>query len=212
MRSHGFATDDAPHTRIPGVWRKLDQLFDLRALDEREVAYAFQDHPDPLDPEEAHNIPEFELPEEDFGQLMWDRRFHGPDSDVSSSPPFMSVEEDKALYQPGIGLLRDLPEGSRSQKAESVSGATPTPKNAKGTRASRAASKSGKAAKPGQSTRSSKAQPAASESAEEEEDEEEDEEEEETAESEADTAPSTRRTNRSGGGRAKPAPKRTRKR
>ena len=31
---------DVPHTRMPGIWRKLGELYDLDALDEREHAYA----------------------------------------------------------------------------------------------------------------------------------------------------------------------------
>lgn len=31
---------DVPHTRIPGIWRKLGELYDLEALDEREHAHA----------------------------------------------------------------------------------------------------------------------------------------------------------------------------
>ncbi|KAF2683944.1 CT20-domain-containing protein [Lentithecium fluviatile CBS 122367] len=208
MRSHGFASDDAPHTRIPGIWRKLHHLYDLRALDERENAYAFSEEPDPTDPAEAAAMPEFELPEDDFGELMWQRRFHGPESLAASSPPLMPTEDDKALYQPGLGLLKDLPHGLRSQKAESVPDATPTPKNQKATRASRAAAKGSKGAK-GQAAKNNKAQSAVSESAEDE--DEEDEEQESSAESEEDTAPSTRRTNRSAA-KARPAPKRTRKR
>ncbi|KAF2010392.1 CT20-domain-containing protein [Aaosphaeria arxii CBS 175.79] len=216
MRSHGFASEDAPHTRIPGVWRKLYQLYDLRALDERENSYEFSDQPDPADPDEAYDLPEFELPEEDFGEIMWQKRFHGPESEAASSPPFMPVEDDKALYQPGIGLLHDLPENEKSQslKAESLSGATPAPKNPKNTRASRSAAK-GKATRSGQSAKNNKAQTVESESAEEEQEEEEEEEEEEESSEESateETAPSTRRTNRSAAKAAKPAPKRTRKR
>lgn len=210
MHSHGYVTDDAPHTRIPGIWRKLDQLYDLRALDERENAYSYADYADPLEPDEAYNIPDFDLPEEEYGELMWQRRFRDPDSEASSSPPFVPVDEDKALYSPGIGLLRDLPDSVRSQKAESVSRATPTPKNQKATRSSRSTAK-GKAAKASLNTKNSKAQAPESESAEEEaeEEEEDDEEEEESSSSESaeEPAPSTRRTNRSSG-RAKPAPKR----
>lgn len=208
MRSHGFATDDAPHTRIPGIWRKLHQLYDLRALDEREIAYAYSEDPDPLDPEEASDVPGFELPEDEFGEMMWERRFHSSESEAASSPPMMSIEDEKALYQPGIGLLKDLPDSARSQKAESVAETPPAPKAAKNTRASRAAAKNGKGAK-GQAAKNSKAQSAVSDSAEEEEEEE--EEEESSAESEEDTAPSTRRTNRSAA-KSRPAPKRTRKR
>jgi len=216
MRSHGFATDDAPHTRIPGIWRKLNQLYDLRALDERENAYAFADEPDPLDREEAAELPEFELPEDEFGEMMWLRRFHGPDSEASSSPPLMPTEDDKLLYEPGNGLLKDLPDGplsqqiEKEQQEESAAEATPPPKNAKNARASRAAAKGGKGAK-AQAAKNSKAQSAVSDSAEEDgEDDDEDEEDESSSQSE-DVAPSTRRTNRAKG-KPQPVPKRTRKR
>lgn len=209
MHSHGYVTDHAPHTRISGIWRKLDQLYDLRALDERENAYSFSELADPTDPSEAYSIPEFELPEEDYGELMWQKRFRDPNSEASSSPPFIPVDEDKALYSPGIGLLRDLRDNVRSQKAESVSRATPTPKNQKATRASRSAAK-GKAVKASQNAKATKPQAPESESAEEEADddeEEEEEDEESSSESAEEPAPSTRRTNRSTG-RAKPVPKR----
>jgi len=205
MRSHGFATEDAPHTRIPGIWKKLNQLYALDALDERENQYAFSEDPDPLDRDDAIHMPGFELPEDEFGELMWQKRFHREDSAAASSPAIMSIDDDKALYQPGMGLLKARPGSAQSQKAETPAEATPTPKTAKGTRASRANAKTGKGSKA--SAKSSKAQSAASESAEEEEDDEEDDES--SAESEEDSAPTTRRTNR---GRTKAAPKRTRKR
>jgi MRG-binding protein len=206
MRSHGFATDDAPHTRIPGVWKKLSTLYDLDTLDAREDEFAFSEDADPLDPEEAASLPEFELPENDFGDLMWQRRFHRDASSAASSPPMVPMDEYKNLYAPGIGLLKDLPDSVRSQKAESVAEATPTPKNPKGTRASKA--KSGKNTKAGaNAAKNSKAQSTVSESAEEE--DQDDDGEESSVESEEDSAPTTRRTNRA---RQKPAPKRTRKR
>jgi len=209
MRSHGFASDDAPHTRIPGIWRKLHELYDLRALDERESAYAFSDDPDPTDLDEAYALPDFELPEDEFGELIWQRRFHGPESLAASSPPALPTDDDLSVYEPGLGLLKDLPHTLRSQRPESVQEVTPTPKEKKTTRASRASAKGAKGAK-GQAAKNSKAQSAASESADEEEAAE-DDEEDSSAESEEDTAPSTRRTNRSAA-KARPAPKRTRKR
>jgi MRG-binding protein len=209
MRSHGFVTEDAPHTRIPGIWKKLNQLYELDALDERENQYAFSEDPDPDDPDEAVNIPDFELPEDEFGELMWQKRFHRESSAAASSPAVMSIEDDKTMYHPGVGLLKDRPGSARSQKAETPAEATPTPKNAKATRASRATAKSAKGTKSGaNASRNSKAQSTVSESPEDEEEEE--DEEESSAESEEDSAPTTRRTNRS---RApKQPPKRTRKR
>ncbi|KAL6704904.1 hypothetical protein ACN47E_007449 [Coniothyrium glycines] len=206
MRSHGFVTEDASHTRIPGIWKKLHQLYDLEALDTREDDFLFSDDADPVDPDEYTSIPDFELPEDDFGELMWHKRFHREDSAAASSPAQISTEDDKALYAPGIGLLKDLPGGLRSQRAESAAEATPTPRNTKSTRATRTTAKSAKGAKA--SAKNSKAQSTVSESAEEEDDAEE-EEEESTAESEEESAPTTRRTNR---GRPKAVPKRTRRR
>jgi MRG-binding protein len=206
MRSHGFASDDAPHTRIPGVWKKLSTEFDLDALDTRENEYAFSEDPDPTNPKEAVKIPDFELPEDEFGELMWNTRFHREASAAASSPPLTPVDEYKDLYAPGIGLLKDLPDGIHSQKAESVAEATPTQKNAKSTRAGRA--KSGKGTKAGASAaKNSKPQSTVSESAEEE--EEDDDDAQSSVESEEDSAPTTRRTNRA---KPKSAPKRTRKR
>lgn len=208
LRSHGFATDDAPHTRIPAIWTKVSSFYDLHALDEREDAYQFSDEPAPHDPDEAWSIPDFELPEDDFGELIWQRRFHGPESEASSSPPTVPFQDEELPFVPDMGMLKDLPDGIRSQQAESAAEATPTPKKGKNTRASRGVAKNGKAAR-GQAAKNSKAQSAVSDSTE---GEDEDDDEEESSEaSEEDTAPSTRRTNRTKG-KAQPPPKRTRKR
>jgi MRG-binding protein len=205
MRSHGYATEDAPHTRIPGIWRKLHELFDLEILDERENAYLFSEEPDPAVHDEAMNIPEFELPEHDFGELMWHKRFQeDDDSETTSSPPEFPIEDEKALYTPGVGLLKDLPASERSRKTETPAEATPTPKNAKNARTSKAAAKSKKGAKPAKNSK-----PRSTVSVSVSEEEEEDEEEDESSEEEEDSAPTTRRGNR---GRAKPAPKPKRRR
>ncbi|KZM22494.1 uncharacterized protein EKO05_0000795 [Ascochyta rabiei] len=207
MTSHGFATEKAPHTRIPGIWKKLDQLYDLETLDARENEFTFSEDPDSASREEPETIPDFELPEEEFGAMMWQSRFRDAESSEASSPPMMPVEDEKALYMPGLGLLKDLPDGVHSHKAESVADATPPPK--KSTRASRSTVKSGKGAKAGAAAaKTTKAQSTVSDS-EEEENEEDDDDESSSESEEEDSAPTTRRTNRT---KAKPAPKRTRKR
>ncbi|KAF2628985.1 CT20-domain-containing protein [Macroventuria anomochaeta] len=209
MTSHGFATEKAPHTRIRGIWKKLDQLYDLETLDARENEFAFPE-------DAAETLPGFELPEDEFGEMMWQSRFRGSESSEASSPPMVPIEDQKALYMPGLGLLKDLPDGVQSRREERVAEATPPPK--KSTRASRPAVKSGKGAKAGAAAaKNSKAQSAVSDSEEEEEDEEEEENEEDdddesSSESEGeeeDSAPATRRTIRT---KAKAAPRRTRKR
>ncbi|KAF2136758.1 uncharacterized protein K452DRAFT_353785 [Aplosporella prunicola CBS 121167] len=71
------------HTRIPGIWRKLSQLYDLDALDERENAHSLLGWPDVAErprapgPEPDANAadgPWFRLPDDEFAQLLWDRR------------------------------------------------------------------------------------------------------------------------------------------
>ncbi|KAF1832038.1 CT20-domain-containing protein [Decorospora gaudefroyi] len=205
MHSHGFASDDAPHTRIPGIWKKLGQWYDLDALDTRENEFAFSDEPDPAAPDEALHIPDFELPEDVFGELMWNKRFHRETSAAASSPPMVPIQEYRDLYAPGMGLLKDFRDSVPSQKAESVTEATPTPKNARGTTRTGRTAKAGKGSKA--AAKNTKAQSTVSESAEEE--DQEDDQEESSVQSEQDNAPTTRRTNRA---KPKPAPKRTRKR
>ena len=207
MTSHGFASEKAPHTRIPGIWKKLDQLYDLETLDARENEFAFSEDPDPADPQDAEAIPAFKLPVDEFGELMWQSRLHDPESEASS-PGIAPVEEQKAIPLPDLDWLNDFPDGVRSQQAESVAESTPPKK--KGTRASRSAVKSGKGTKAGNAARTTKAQSTVSDSEEEEnEDDGEDESSSESEEEEEDSAPTTRRTNRA---KAKPAPRRTRKR
>jgi MRG-binding protein len=213
MTSHGFAGEKAPHTRIPGIWKKLDQLYDLETLDARENEFTFGDSPDPTQRDDDESLPDFELPEDEFGKMMWQSRFRNSESPVRSSPPLYPIEDQKALYMPDMGLLKDLPDGVHSHREESAAQATPPPK--KSTRASRSAVKSGKGVKAGAAAKTSKAQSTVSDSEEDEEENEDDDDEESSSESgdeeeeEEDSAPTTRRTNRA---KAKPAPRRTRKR
>ncbi|KAK7539418.1 chromatin modification-related protein EAF7-domain-containing protein [Phyllosticta citribraziliensis] len=87
------------HTRIPGIWKKLGELYDLEALDERENAHTLAQWPSVVeraglegdttmgDDAEGHAArepgdeaadaddgPWFGLPADEYAQLMWDRR------------------------------------------------------------------------------------------------------------------------------------------
>ncbi|KAK7611596.1 chromatin modification-related protein EAF7-domain-containing protein [Phyllosticta paracitricarpa] len=102
------------HTRIPGIWKKLRELYDLDALDERENAHALAQWPDVVeraglegdappagDDAEGHagrepgggdvagadadGGPWFHLPADDFAQLMWDRRIATTAAEEESS-------------------------------------------------------------------------------------------------------------------------------
>ncbi|KAJ9657554.1 hypothetical protein H2201_008155 [Coniosporium apollinis] len=83
LRSHGYSNPSTPHTRIPGIWVKLRQLYDLDALDEREDDFYGMEHPDLMDEDEEGRaaVDGFRLPESEFGEEMWARRFLDTDDD-----------------------------------------------------------------------------------------------------------------------------------
>lgn len=87
------------HTQIPGIWQKLESLYDLKALDEREDARQLSDISDDDDDEEeeaddvyslaANKIhrQSFELPTQEYGDQLWKQRFPKDDESRDSSPP-----------------------------------------------------------------------------------------------------------------------------
>ncbi|RAL11105.1 uncharacterized protein BO97DRAFT_104635 [Aspergillus homomorphus CBS 101889] len=72
MKSQGYAPANAEHTRINGIWKKLGTLYNLPALDEREDSL-ITDTSDEVDGTRELYCP-FELPEDEYGELMFERR------------------------------------------------------------------------------------------------------------------------------------------
>ncbi|KAL5342399.1 CT20-domain-containing protein [Aspergillus crustosus] len=72
MKSQGYAPSHAEHTRIPGIWEKLGTLYNLPALDEREDSFITEMSED-VDGKEVY-CP-FELPPDEYADLMFERRF-----------------------------------------------------------------------------------------------------------------------------------------
>ncbi|KAJ5901992.1 hypothetical protein N7495_002520 [Penicillium taxi] len=93
LKSQGYAPSTAEHMRVPGIWKKLGTLYNLEALDEREnaVITGENDEDDEAegDEEKAENDEEnerycpFELPYEEYGDMMFERRLA---MEGSSSP------------------------------------------------------------------------------------------------------------------------------
>ncbi|KAK0671074.1 putative chromatin modification-related protein EAF7 [Cercophora samala] len=81
LRNHGIDPDVYPHTRIPGIWAKLREFYNLEAIDERENS---------MDPPEEKGQPrrylDFRLPFKDYVELMEERARADP-SEAPSSPP-----------------------------------------------------------------------------------------------------------------------------
>lgn len=109
MKSQGYAPSNAEHTRIPGIWKKLGTLYNLPALDERvrrsQASILIEDNnmllsltkntwllqedsllTDPSDDPEASKelYCPFELPEDEYGELMFERRLAMEGSSVAS--------------------------------------------------------------------------------------------------------------------------------
>lgn len=91
MLSQGITNPSDEHTSTAGIWRKLESLYDLPGLDEREDSII-----DDADDDDGKNISywrDFELPRDDFEAMMWDRRL-APDG--ASSPAWSRRESTVA--------------------------------------------------------------------------------------------------------------------
>jgi MRG-binding protein len=124
LSSHGFAST---HTRIPGIWAKLRTLYDLDALDEREKNHiGIHPHNSSASPEAENGEDnetehrewdeEFSLPEDQFGELMWTRRFNNEKGHEILAPSRTKdadddVQRDRASSTPpaieGLNEMRD---------------------------------------------------------------------------------------------------------
>ena len=80
LRNHGYDPTIEQHTRIPAIWQKLRTMYDLDIIDDREN---YIDDPD--------QFMEFELPEDDFEDMMFMKgqrtAAENAASEVPSSPP-----------------------------------------------------------------------------------------------------------------------------
>ncbi|TKA82031.1 hypothetical protein B0A49_00169 [Cryomyces minteri] len=148
LRSHGYTSARDAHTRIPGIWAKLRTLYDLEALDEREDAHAVNEahdtrHPDSESPSStdsaASDYDSFELPTEEFADMMWARRLPSPDNSIGSSPPAMPQLLDPNEPAP-IPFPESLRRSETAEVSETPDAPTPTRRNARaGPRGGRAA-------------------------------------------------------------------------
>ena len=82
----GLINPDETHTSFAGIWRKLGTLYDLEKLDEREDSIITDGSSSKGDADEYWC--EFELPRDEFEELMWQKRFAPEgESGIGSSRP-----------------------------------------------------------------------------------------------------------------------------
>jgi MRG-binding protein len=96
MKNHGVSD---VHTNIPGIWRKLSELYNLEGLDEREMEKA--DAEETATPG-ASGWEEFALPPAEFGEMMMDRRMDGGTRD---SPAVTHIEDSESTDNGSLFLL-----------------------------------------------------------------------------------------------------------
>lgn len=105
MINQGVTTAEDPHTTTAGVWAKLGSLYDMEKLDEREDSI--------IDGEDSKGdayFRDFELPREDFEELMWQRRIapEGTQSPAMSRRASTVADTDEPRSSPvsGRGSVR----------------------------------------------------------------------------------------------------------
>ena len=129
----GYIQPRNEHTKPPGIWRKLETLYNLEALDEREDARQLDKIDIPVDfratdadgDEEmessgdddadvysnaANKIDneDFELPDSSFGQEKWERRLEGGKPRRGSSPMLLTelnlASEPPVRFTPSFSI------------------------------------------------------------------------------------------------------------
>ncbi|KAI0111975.1 CT20-domain-containing protein [Daldinia grandis] len=241
LRNHGFDPDVETHTRIPCIWDKLRLFYNMDAIDERDNSFDYvkgeSEGQDEEPPEQKYNY--FDLPADDFHDIMWARAAAGPGEE--SAPSDAEAEAHEKHTVSGRKRKRGSTRGGghdATADAASVAGSTttktrrsstiddtdqetPFPSSpagrptARGTRSQKRAAAKAKA---------ESVEPDVEEEAEEDDEEaednesEEEEDEEESEKEEADAAPTTRSSRGSavsrgraarGRGRGKPGRKKS---
>ncbi|KAJ5351438.1 hypothetical protein N7452_000412 [Penicillium brevicompactum] len=84
LKSQGYAPSTAEHMRIPGIWKKLSSLYNLEALDERASHSIREDSvitdANDDDDKSSEMYCPFELPYDEYGDMMFERRLAMEDS------------------------------------------------------------------------------------------------------------------------------------
>ncbi|KAI8960057.1 CT20-domain-containing protein [Daldinia sp. FL1419] len=95
LRNHGFDPDVETHTRIPCIWDKLRLFYNMDAIDERDNSFDYVkgegEGQDEEPAEQKYNY--FDLPADEFHDLMWARAAAGPGEESGPSDVDTEVHE-----------------------------------------------------------------------------------------------------------------------
>lgn len=81
MRSHGYDPAIYTHLRIPGLWKKLNEFFNMPMIDDRENTMDVIQ-----DPTYDDQFKPFDLPWDEYGELIMQRAVADPNNEGPSSP------------------------------------------------------------------------------------------------------------------------------
>lgn len=141
MLNQGVINPEDSHTSISGMWKKLNTLYDLSKLDEREDSVLNGGSEENGD--SSLYWRDFELPREDYEALMWDRRLapegtQSPDWSRREST-VADTDEPRSSPAPGRGGTKSARgSGRRSGRLSRLQNEVETEKGS--TRTSKAAS------------------------------------------------------------------------
>ncbi|KAK6957392.1 hypothetical protein Daesc_000176 [Daldinia eschscholtzii] len=127
LRNHGFDPDVETHTRIPCIWDKLRLFYNMDAIDERDNAFDYvkseNEGQDEEPPEQKYNY--FDLPADEFHDLMWARAAAGPGEESAPSDAEAEVHHEKHMKKRKRGNTRGGHDAAAADAA-SVAGSTTT--------------------------------------------------------------------------------------
>ncbi|KAK6525687.1 hypothetical protein TWF281_010738 [Arthrobotrys megalospora] len=107
MKNHGVADT---HTNIPGIWKKLESLYYLDAVDEQEETD---------DGYESPTTADFDLPDNDYYELKMDRRFATePSPEPEDERPTTKAGSRKATAKPKKETKAETRRGKRRKIEE----------------------------------------------------------------------------------------------
>lgn len=181
LSTWGYDPNVYTHLRIPGIWEKLSEFFNMPVIDDRENNMDAADNPNYED-----SFKPFDLPWDEYGELIM-QRAAAISSEAASSPPELdkSPAEKKRKRGEASGAHNAKTRSSTVEDSEAENeDPSPAPKSRRGTRSTkRGASKKAKADSP---------EPDDGEDEEEDEDGSEEEEQSEEEEEEEEEAPAAK--------------------
>lgn len=141
LRSHGYDPAVYTHLRIPGIWTKLSEFFNMPVIDDRENNMDAMDNPNYED-----QFKPFDLPWDEYGDMIMQRAVADP-SEAPSSPAQLDKSPASSRKRKRGGTVEDS-EADNDGDAEEAQ-TSQASKSARSARsAKRAASKKAKADTP----------------------------------------------------------------